>query len=425
MTDSEYFNFVDRSSTAVSIALRMRWRAKERIVDTFSILIPDADEGFSFPVAYCLKTAGQRVHGLSRSRWKISPLSNLFETLEYSTQGSELNSWLKCIDEVVVRRKIDAILPVSSHAIRNLSNNRHRLASADKLVQLPSPSVFDTATNKASLANFLAVHGLPQPPTVVWEPGVPAAEKTSALNFPVLVKPALARGGSGIRRFQDMKSLEMFLAIHGKETQWIVQEFVPGTDLCVNVLCQDGKIIASTVQHAIVPSSDQYAPNAGFEFRSDPSAIDVARRVVEKLGWSGIANFDMRFDAQNKAIVMLEINGRYWLSMLGSFHAGVNFPLLACESVLGPLKSNRQPRETRYFSGKLNAIRSLLGGGRDRLKPHETDLRYFAYDPVRLVSVPIFKLARTVYERPLILGTQEGRTDRRSESIETAFGGDF
>jgi predicted ATP-grasp superfamily ATP-dependent carboligase len=274
------------------------------------------------------------------------------------------------------------------------------------------------------LSKFLANHGLPQPLSVVLAPGESAVGKFSALKFPVLAKPPLARGGSGIRRFENAKELEAFIADRGKEQHWVVQEFIQGSDLCVNVLCKDGQIIASTVQHAIVPSAEEYAPSAGFEFRSDPAALDVARTVVEKLGWSGIANFDMRFDAQRNTNLVLEINGRYWLSMLGSLHAGVNFPLLACEAAFGSPKSNREVNKTRYFSKKMNAVTSLFGGGSLRIRPDETDLGYFLHDPVRLISVPAFKLVRTAREKCLTLQARQQRLDQ-SESNATIVEGDF
>jgi hypothetical protein len=373
--------------------------ARELSVGQFSILIPDADDGFSIPVAYCLKMGGQIVHGLSRRQSRMMPLSRLFQSFDFPMREFEISSWLSQIDEIVTRRNVDVILPVSSMAIRTLSENRSQLSCADKLAHLPSPQSFDTATNKAALANFLAACGLPQPSSVVLGGDKPAADKLSRLKFPVLLKPPLARGGSGIRRFESLNELQAFLAGADDEQQWVVQEFVAGSDLCVNVLCQEGRIIASTVQHAITPSSVEYAPCSGFEFDVDDLATGVARQVVEKLRWSGIANFDMRLDRERKAALVLEINGRYWLSMRGSLHAGVNFPLLACEAALGLPKSNQQPRKVRYFIGQMNALLSLVGGGRLRIRPAETDLGYFAYDPMRVVSAPIVKLAGKIQRK--------------------------
>jgi carbamoylphosphate synthase large subunit len=168
------------------------------------------------------------------------------------------------------------------------------------------------------LATFMDVHDIPRPSTVVVAAGSPMPERVSALTFPVLVKPPFESGGDGIRRFEKMQELESFLAGRTDGQDWIIQEYVRGSDIGVNVLCAHGRIIAATVQHAIAPSSTSFAPAIGFEFRDDALAMNVAERLVEKLGWSGVANIDMRLDARSQVPLVLELNGRYWLTLLGS-----------------------------------------------------------------------------------------------------------
>ena len=168
-----------------------------------------------------------------------------------------------------------------------------------------------------------------------------------------------------------------FLPSQPSDERWIVQTLIEGHDLAVNVLAQDGQILAATVQHVIMPSPKPFQPAIGFEFRDYPAAMNVAESLIRELGWSGVANIDMRFDARHQIPLVLELNGRYWLSLLGSLNAGVNFPLLACEMCLGELRANRKPHGARYFYGKDSVLLSLVGGGKLRIRPHETNLRYF------------------------------------------------
>jgi D-aspartate ligase len=161
------------------------------------------------------------------------------------------------------------------------------------------------------------------------------------LTFPVIAKPPLSFGGNEIRRCESPKELDAFLANRGRDKDWVVQEFIQGSDLCVNVLCQNGQIIAASVQHEIFPSSVPFAPAPAVELRCNASAMSVVERLMERLSWSGVAHVDMRLGAQDETPRVLEVNGRYWLSVLGSLQAGVNFPLLACEAVFGLAKSNR------------------------------------------------------------------------------------
>ena len=47
---------------------------------------------------------------------------------------------------------------------------------------------------------------------------------------------------------------------------------------------------------------------------------------MQALKWSGIVNIDFIYDENDKQAKILEVNPRYWQSLLGSLFAGVNFP---------------------------------------------------------------------------------------------------
>src|SRR5262249_26172672 len=214
----------------------------------------------------CLNTGEVTVHGLSRRKSRSFQFSNLLTSFDHMNEF-EVSSWLARIDELVAKRRIDVVMPVTNLAIRTLSEHRRSLKCSERLALLPEPHIFDTATNKASLAGILATHGLHHPPTVVVTADAPRPKGLSTLTFPVLAKPPLEGTCDTIRRFETPKELDAFLTGQGKGRDWVVQEFIQGRDLGVNVLCQDGKILASTVQYAIVPSPIPYLPATGFEFR--------------------------------------------------------------------------------------------------------------------------------------------------------------
>jgi predicted ATP-grasp superfamily ATP-dependent carboligase len=181
-----------------------------------------------------------------------------------------------------------------------------------------------------------------------------------------------------------------------------VQPFIEGYDLAVNTLCQNGRILATTVQHTVKTAANPFRAATGIEIRDDPPALHLAEQLLHELGWSGVASIDMRFDTRRQMPVILEVNGRYWNSLLGSLNAGVNFPLLTCELTLGDLKSNYRPRATRYFSDRSSMLLSLVGGGRLRIKPHETNLRYSAHEPFHVA----LRLAKTAAD-----GLRSGKSD--------------
>jgi predicted ATP-grasp superfamily ATP-dependent carboligase len=366
-------------------------------MNPISVLIPDADERLN--VACCLAASRQAiVHGFARHPAPLVRHSQFFDSFEEFKGEFKLKSWISRIGEIVAERRIDVVLPISEFAIKTLSERRQTLSWAATLPQLPDPHTFGIATDKAKLAEFLGSHGLPHPPTVVVTTGIPAHDRLSALEFPVLAKPPLSSGGIGIRRFESLEGLADFLAEQPSDGRWVVQTLIEGRDLSVNVFCRDGQILAATVQQEIKASSRPFESPIGIEFRDDPTAMNVAKELIHELGWSGVANIDMRLSARHKIPMVLELNGRYWFSLLGSLNAGVNFPLLACQACLGEIKATQKPHKARYFSRKESALLSLVGGGRLGIKPNETNLRYL--DPLP-AAISLAKSAAASARAPL------------------------
>ncbi len=301
-------------------------------MNRISVLIPDADVRLN--VACCLTVSKQAVvHGLALHPAPLLKHSRFFASFEEYKGEFDVKSWLRRIGEIVAERRIDVVLPIAEFAIRILSEQRPALNWAAKLPELPSPHSLDIGTDKAKLAEFLDRYRISHPPTVVVTAGITAHDRLSALEFPVLAKPPHSTGGIGIRRFEDLDSVTAFLAGQPSEERWIVQTLVEGHDLAVNVLCQDGRIVAATAQHAVKASPEPFKSAIGVEFGDDHSAMSVAERLIRELGWSGVANIDMRFDARRNTPYVLELNGRYWYSLLGSLNRRSKFPAFGLRDV--------------------------------------------------------------------------------------------
>src|SRR4051812_9624431 len=106
-------------------------------MDRISVLMPDADAWATLLVAHCLAANKQvDLHGLSGRPSSAFRRSRFFSTFECMTEFT-LDSWLDRIAQIVSKRKIDIVLPVSDFAIRSLAE--HNLDFGARIVQLPSP----------------------------------------------------------------------------------------------------------------------------------------------------------------------------------------------------------------------------------------------------------------------------------------------
>ncbi len=170
-----------------------------------------------------------------------------------------------------------------------------------------------------------------------------------------------------------------------------------GYDIDCSVLCKDGRILVHTIQKCIVPNPVPFRIPLAIEFVENAEVLKVAARLIRALNFNGVANIDLRVDERDGRVQVIEVNPRYWLSLLGSQSAGVNFPQLACLAALGlPFpKIEYQPRRYIDFLGIIKKwlYRPPAPGVR-QFRFSEIDLRYCLTDPWPLVSLARTKLGK-------------------------------
>lgn len=300
------------------------------------ILIPDgATYNYCYPVITCLKQAVRAgIHVLSADSRSLVRLSRYCDGY-YISQATTDEERAREIVALAQKHGTTIIFPISQEGIR-IVQCRRDLFKDYFLPPLPSEDQMDLAGDKGRLALFLDEHGIDSPRTVVWEPrdGSPVHEFEKDA-YPVLFKPVDGAGGEGIQRFNRPEELSAFLD-QQKDLlpRAVIQEFINGYDIDCSVLCVDGRILAHTIQRPI-HLDDGYAFSRSIRFLRDPGVLETVSRLMEELRWNGVAHVDMRYCEKRKKACVIEINPRYWGTLLGSMVTGVNFPYLALLQMQG------------------------------------------------------------------------------------------
>jgi predicted ATP-grasp superfamily ATP-dependent carboligase len=293
--------------------------------------------------------------------------------------------WLQAVTRATARVPGSNILPVDAWDVRFAARHQDRLARLGPVAPVPTVEAFDTVNDKWSLAQRLAGLGLPHPPTILLESG-PAFERAlHDLPFPVLFKPIRGSYGYGILRFEEPEAVIGFLQDRpGFAGRYVVQSYITGTDIDCSVLCRDGEILAHTIQEGFLPATSPFGSPAGIRFLDDPPVLDVVARLMAALRFNGVAHVDMRYDDRGGPPLVIEVNPRFWGSVLGSLAAGVNFPYLACLAGRGVSFASPAVRNTKFVHGGAVArqwLGRLRGGPRPTFSMTETSLRYSLADP--------------------------------------------
>jgi predicted ATP-grasp superfamily ATP-dependent carboligase len=333
-----------------------------------SVLIPDGEHPLALRVMRSLGLTHRVTIDLMTShRWPSSGLSRFCRRRHFTASSITGKDRCDAILKTIATVPIDVLLPVSVAGIYLLAAERRSLSRQVALPPLPDSAALDTANDKTALCRFARRHGVPMPPFLVFPDEVPEPGALRRLAYPVLLKPPSLEGGRGFQLFHDPQTLANFLETSPAVRtggRYLLQSYLPGSDFGLNVLCRDGEILAFTVQRNALSASPPFGPAAGIHFVQDAQVLETGRRLLSALRWNGVANLDMLRCAATGETMLLEMNPRYWGTLMGSVHAGINFPYLACLVALGrpfPQTEYQPITYTEKFVALKQALRMVAG----------------------------------------------------------------
>lgn len=354
------------------------------------MLIPDGESDFALFVMHCLGPyRNLRIHVLSGERWSPTRFSRYCHDYTVRCTGPSDESRLNAVADIVKKKKIDVLLPTETKWISFAIAQREALSAFTSVVPLPNLKAFEIANNKWLFAQFLKTSQIPGPPTILVTYDDRFEKELQDLEFPVLLKPVTAWGGEGIERFDSLSDLMRYLQQQDpdkKKEQFVVQSFLPGFLVDVNVLARKGEMLATTIQRCIIPNKKKWAAAGAIKFTKEDQFAKLVQDLVSALDWSGFANVDTLYDTQAEQLNILEINARFWGSLRGSLVAGVSFPYLACLAALDIPFPMQNYELARYFHSKTalrEGMMSLIGKSHeDGMAFWETGFRFLLADPM-------------------------------------------
>lgn len=253
------------------------------------------------------------------------------------------------------------------------------------------PGAAAAARNKRVMREALAAHGVPQPAFRAFPLGARAEQIARQVALPVVVKPLLLSGSRGVMRADTVPKLRAVLArvgallespelfkMRGTEARSVlVEQFVPGPEVAVEGLVQDGVLEVLAIFDKPDPLDGPFFEETIYCTPSrHPVAVQAAiRRVtaqaVEALGVrTGPVHAELRLGASGRAPVVIEVALRTiggLCSRALRFGMGLSLEELVIDNALGrrPRSLERERRAAGVMMlpipkpGTLRAVRGL------------------------------------------------------------------
>ncbi len=230
------------------------------------------------------------------------------------------------------------IAPMTDGSVRWLVDNA-AAASRRARFLVPTAEAYRVARDKAATARLAEELGVPAPKT--WSPATAdeLVEVVAALPAgEFVVKPREGRGSAGLV-YGERLAADEWRRRWEKFGALLVQSRIPpgGDAVGVSLLFDGGGRCCAAFAHKRLreypvrggPSTDRESIAL-----PEPLLAD-SRRMLEHLGWRGVAMCEWKHDPRSGRYQLLEINPRFWGSLELAVRAGVNFPVLYAEAASG------------------------------------------------------------------------------------------
>jgi D-aspartate ligase len=224
--------------------------------------------------------------------------------------------------------------------VRTIVENRAQL---EDLYTIPyvGTATLDLVTDKENFGRLCGELGLGHPTTVVHDVRVPGPPDTSSLRFPVIAKTADTAAYHDVEfpgkkkvfivdTADELADLMERVRLSGYQGAFIIQDLIPGDDSGMRILTcysdADAQVRFASFGHVLL---EEHTPGAlgnpaGIITQADGELVAQATRLLEHIGWTGYANFDLKYDPRDGRTVFFELNPRLGRSNFYITAAGRN-----------------------------------------------------------------------------------------------------
>ena len=291
--------------------------------------------------------------------------------------NGDCESQIQYLLELAVLHGLDGwvLFPTRDETAALLSKFHSTLSSRYR-VSTPAWDVLRWAHDKRLTHRLAAQQQVDYPLTI--NPVSEADLETDTCFFPAILKPA---AHTSVNRFTADKAWpvanrEQLLARYREARELIspemilVQELIPGggeSQFSCAALCRDGVPIASLTARRTRQYPVDFGYSSSFVETLDvPEIVAPSRRLLAAIRYTGLVELEYKFDARNGRYKLLDINPRLWTwSPLGA-RAGVDFPYLLWQMMVGqpvPEQTGRTGvRWIRMSTDLPAAIHEMLRG---------------------------------------------------------------
>lgn len=256
-----------------------------------------------------------------------------------SANTEKEESYVRAVERICEQEEIDTIFPSWDPKVYVYSKNRDRFARMGIQIPVPDYHTVITPLDKYRTVRAAEDVGFPCPRTYLPENEDDLTEIARVLGFPLVIKPRFGSGAQGLALVRDPEEFfRRASVIMERQQKVIVQEFIPGDQIQHISLLLDKKgelkVAFGSKNRRNFLRLTQNLSTASESIDPYPYAHHAVK-LVEKFGWWGCVNVQMKVDARDGIPKLMEINPRFGSRRWNRIELGINEALMCVKIAQG------------------------------------------------------------------------------------------
>jgi len=291
----------------------------------------------------------------------------------YPSPFIDQQGFIDCLIDNIIKLKAEVLIPVFEETFL-IAKHKDRLSQYVKLV-LPSYEQILTAHNKDQWEPVARSLNIPVPKTVTIEDARNQRTDLHSLSYPVFIKPKQGGGAWAVKKIDSPQELQTILSkplyFDRPWSRFFIQEKIIGETICVAMLFCKGVYKAKIAYKQL---RDYPVSGGQATLRVSISNKDAEtnfQRLLEEFKWHGVCQADFVVDGRTGIPYLIDINPRFWGSLVQGIACGVDFPYLvfkmASEGDVEQIRDFKIGVMTRWLGGDLMTFFPLLRSSKERL----------------------------------------------------------
>ena len=228
--------------------------------------------------------------------------------------------YVKRLFEIVKKHRVSILLPTSGYDIYPYSANRKALAEIGATAVVSDRETLEICRDKILTYNTMSGK---------YELPFTTTDASKVRSFPVIAKPRYGKGSRDIIKINNEEDLNYVASNFGNT---IFQEFLPGVEYTVDVLCDMNK------KPIIAVPRIRLQTKAGISTKGrivkDAELETTCMNIAQDAGIRGPCCIQMKESSEGR-VQLVEINSRLGGGTIFSALAGANFPKMILDLLEG------------------------------------------------------------------------------------------